>query len=293
MSIGITYRSYAKINLYLHVLNRRRDGFHNIETIFQTVSLYDELVFEEAPNRITLTCSTRDLDTGEGNLVHRAASLLRERAGVAAGARIHLEKHIPIAAGLAGGSGNAAAALVALNTLWDLRWSVEELRALAAELGSDVPYCTLGGTAAATGRGEKLHPLEPVKETWFVLLHPELAVSAARTYNHPLLPRGRAPRPGSRTARFREAIRMVETGNAAEAIHNSMEIPVFHDFPRLAEARQQLLDAGCAAAAMSGSGPTLFGLCGSQREALRVADAIAGFKTSVVHTVPAGVERVQ
>ena len=291
MSSGITYRSYAKINLYLHVLNRRRDGFHNIETIFQSVSLYDELEFAEAPSRVTLTCSARDLDTGEGNLVHRAATLLRERAGISAGARIHLEKRIPIAAGLAGGSGNAAATLVALNTLWGLRRGTEELRALAAELGSDVPYCTMGGTAAATGRGEVLSPLAPLKETWFVLLHPGLAVSAARTYNHPLLPRDRAPRSGCRTTRFREAIRMLEEGEIAGLIHNSMETPVFHDFPSLARAREQLLEAGCAAAAMSGSGPTLFGLCPSRQEALRVAGAISGFETSVVHTVPTGVER--
>lgn len=161
MPTDIAYRSYAKINLYLDVLGRRRDDYHNIETIFQSVDLADELFFSDQPSRITLVCSVPELGTVESNLVYRAATLLKERTGCPLGARIQLEKRIPIAAGLAGGSSNAAATLVALNTLWNLRLTANAIRTLALELGSDVPYCTVGGTMAAMRRGEDLRPLPP------------------------------------------------------------------------------------------------------------------------------------
>lgn len=291
MTTDLTYRSYAKINLYLDVLRRRRDGYHDIETIFQTVSLFDELTFAEEPRRIAVTCSSPDLDTGEGNLVYRAAALLRNRFAVNRGVRVHLEKRIPIAAGLAGGSGNAAATLVALNVLWNLRCPPEELRAIALELGSDVPYCTLGGTAFAVRRGEDLTPLPALRDGWFVLLHPPIAVSAARTYNHPLLTRSEEQPFASKTPSFRNALRRLAAGEAATVIFNRMETPVFHDFPHLAAAKHRLLSAGCAAAAMSGSGPTLFGLCASRRQAVKVAESFPEFASSVVQPVPVGVER--
>jgi 4-diphosphocytidyl-2-C-methyl-D-erythritol kinase len=292
VSIAMTYRSYAKINLYLDVLNKRRDGYNNIETVFQTVSLADELIFEEAPGRIDITCSTSELDTGEGNLVYRAAQLLRERTGCAAGARIHLEKRIPIAAGLAGGSGNAAATLVALNVLWGLRLPPAQIRELALVLGSDVPYCTQGGAVVATHRGEDMTFLPPLPATWFVLVHPALAVSASHVYNHPLLARSPEQPFAGRTPSFRRAIRRIEGGDVPCSLFNRMETPVFHEFPQLAAIKQQLLDLGCQAAAMSGSGPTIFGVCADRRNAQRVADVLVEFRTSVVTTVPVGVERV-
>ena len=293
MTTDLIYRSYGKINLYLDVLNRRADGFHNIETIFQTVNLFDEIHLSEERLHIHLTCSAPDLDTGEGNLIVRAANRLREDCGVKEGARIHLDKHIPIAAGMAGGSGNAAATLIGLNTLWGLRLPMERIRELALTLGSDVPYCTMGGTAGATSRGEELFALSPVPETWFVLLHPSLAVSAARVYNHAMLPRKDAPAAGESSPDFEAALQQLEAGDLAGLIYNAMEIPVFNDFPHLAEGRDRLIKAGCAAAAMSGSGPTLFGLCASKRQAEQISTTFDDYTTSVVCTVPLGVERVR
>ncbi len=290
---ALTYRSYAKINLYLDVLTKRSDGYNNIETLFHTVSLFDQLSFREEPaGRIVLTCSTRDLDTGEGNLVHRAATLLRQRSGCEEGARMHLEKHIPIAAGLAGGSGNAAATLIGLNVMWDLRWSLERLQQLALELGSDVPYCILGGAAAATGRGEELSALPPLEDVWFVLVHPPIAVSASHTYNHPELERNLEQPDAGRTLSFSRAIRRFEAGELGALIFNRMDAPVLHDHTHLVEARDRLLELGCLAAAISGSGPTLFGLCPSKRDAGRIAEAVTDYETSVVCTVPHGVERI-
>ena len=264
-------RSYAKINLYLDVLGRRPDGYHNIETIFQTIGLWDELSLADAPSgQLTLTCSRPDLEVDDSNLVCRAAALLRRHTGCTQGAAIHLEKNIPIAAGLAGGSGNAAAALVGLNTLWDLGLSDVRLQELALELGSDVPYCLTGGLMAGTLRGEQLAPLHTPHPWWYVLVHPPLAVSTAQAYNHPLLEKNGEAVLDGRTKSFQRAIDALSAGNIAEAVFNRMERPVFTMHPVLAEIKAKLLDAGCLAAAMSGSGPTVFGVCTDEAQACQV-----------------------
>ena len=288
----VTLRSYAKINLYLDVLERRRDGFHNIETVFQTVSLADELTFTETESGVSLECSRPDLDAGPGNLVCRAAALLQAKTGCTRGADIRLEKNIPIAAGLAGGSGNAAAALEGLNTLWDLGLSHAELRACALQLGSDVPYCLVGGTRGATGRGEQLFSLPDLPETWCVLVHPPVEVSTAAVYNSPRLPRN-AERPfAGRTPMFQNALRALHEGDFERAVFNRMEAPVFEQYPDLEVIKRRLLGAGCAAAAMSGSGPTMFGICASRRAAETAAESLAPYATSIVKTVDAGLCRV-
>lgn len=292
MASTISYRSYAKINLYLDVLRRRRDGYHDIETVFQTVGLADELFLTEQPARVSLSCSNPDLDISGSNLVFRAATLLKERTGCPRGVKIQLEKRIPISAGLAGGSGNAAATLIALNHLWDLQLTDIQIRDVALELGSDVPYCTIGGTVAARGRGEELVPLPPLKETWFILIHPGIAVSASRVYNDPLLEFSVEKPFAGWTRSFRRAMRLVLQGDYARAVFNRMEGLVFAGRPDLAEAKQKLLDKGCVAAGMSGSGATIFGICTSQREALGIAGTLEQYKTSVVCSVPMAVERI-
>ncbi len=292
----MVWRSYAKINLYLDVLHKRRDGYHNIETIYQTVNLCDELTFLD-DNHLSMTCSGADLDTGISNLVYRAAMLLQEQTECTRGARIHLEKRIPIAAGLAGGSGNAAATLAALNKLWDLRLPLGRLARLARILGSDVPYCLYGGAMAGTLRGEALFPLSPIKNLWFVLVHPPAAMSAASVYNHPLLEKNLECPFAGRTPAFRKALQSLEEKDYPAVLFNRMEKPVFEEHRTLAALKEGLLEAGCDAAAMSGSGPTLFGLCQSQRKALRVADFIKtnklDCKTSIACQVPCGIEWVR
>ncbi len=293
MTTPIAYRSFAKINLYLDVLNRRRDGYHNIETVFQTVGLGDELWFSEQHHGISLECAAPELESIEENLAYRAAKLLLMRTGYSQGVYIQLAKHIPIAAGLAGGSGNAAATLLALNRLWGLGLSLMQLSELAIELGSDVPYCLIGGIMAATGRGERLAALAPLGRLWFVLLHPRIAVSATRVYNSPRLNcSGERPFAG-RTASFRKALRALQKVDFATAVFNRMEEPVLADHPHLAEAKDRLLQAGCLSAAMSGSGPTLFGICRTKRDASRIATRFPEYKTSVVRNVPAAIERIQ
>ena len=293
MQSALVYRSFAKINLYLEVVKRRRDGYHNIETLFQTVDLFDELRFTEHPSLITLACSAPELANTESNLIYRAAMLLRETTGCTRGARIVLDKKIPIAAGLAGGSGNAAATLVALNALWDLRLDSGKLLELALRLGSDVPYCMKGGTVAATGRGEQMRELPPLNKTWFVLLHPPLAVSASRVYTDPLLEYADEKPFAGYTRSFRKAMHALQAGNLANVIFNRMERPVFAAHPHLADTLDRLLKAGCCAAAMSGSGPTLFGVCASRRNAQQIAEQFPDYPISIAQSVPNGVERVE
>jgi 4-diphosphocytidyl-2-C-methyl-D-erythritol kinase len=288
---AVTYRSYGKINLYLDVLERRPDGFTNIETIFQTIDLWDELRVEVGGDGIEFTCSEADLCAPEENLVYRAAKLIRERARLTEGVKLHLDKRLPVAAGLAGGSGNAAAALIALNDLWSLGFSDEVLAEMALALGSDVPYCLKGGTVAATGRGEVMEALPAITPQWLVLVHPPLAITAGHAYGHPKLTRNLEVSEGGKTLAFREALAKLAKGDVAAMVFNRMESGVFHDHPELASIKARLRDYGCDASAMSGSGPTVFGLCADEASARSAGDHFNDYRVSVIRTAPLGVER--
>ena len=292
VSTTISYLSYAKINLFLQVLGRRDDGYHNIETIYQTVDLCDELRFSPRPSEITLECDDQGLGDPEDNLASKAAAALKKRTGCTKGVHIELMKRIPVAAGLAGGSGNAAATLTALNELWGLDLSELEIREIGLELGSDVPYCTVGGTLAATRRGERFTTLEPLPETAFVLVHSAAQVSTARVYSHPLLPKSEEEPIGDMTPSFKLSIGELQRGAIADMLYNAMEDVVFAEHPELAVLKQRLLDAGCAGALMSGSGATLFGLCRNSDHAHEVAAGFSEVETSVVTSVPHGVQRL-
>lgn len=157
----LTRKAYAKINLGLDVIGRLENGYHQVRMIMQTVGIYDVLTFAPAESGIRISMDGGELPTGEDNLIYKAARLLMEAGGAKAGADIHLEKHIPIAAGMAGGSSDAAATLLGLNELLGLGFSREQLRQLGVRIGADVPYCIMGGTALAEGIGEVLTPLPP------------------------------------------------------------------------------------------------------------------------------------
>lgn len=286
----LRFRSYAKINWYLDVLDKRADGFNNIETIFQSVSLYDELQLEES-DTLELTCTDSSL-SGDDNLVIRAARLLQEHAGCDLGARIHLEKCIPVAAGLAGGSGNCAAALLALNMLWGLELDSAVLHDLAAKLGSDVPFCLEGGLMAATGRGEVLAPLPPMATRWLVLVHPPIEVKAGDVYQHPQLVRSNEKPADGKTQRFQDALAHIRGGYASGAMLNRMENVVLSEFPQLQRIPRKLLELGAENALMSGSGPVFFALAPSELDAHRIARGFTEFPTYVVHTVEHGVARL-
>jgi 4-diphosphocytidyl-2-C-methyl-D-erythritol kinase len=256
----------AKVNLYLEVLAKRADGYHEITTLMVAVSLYDTLEFkEETSGEIRFDCDHPELTTGPDNLVVRAAQLLRQRTGGERGTRIRLAKRIPLAAGLAGGSADAAATLVGLNRLWRLSLSRAELAHLGAELGSDVAFFFATPAAWCTGRGEQVTPLVLGKPLWFVLVCPPFGISTAEVYRSLTLPD--QPQTG---IEILQAARDGDVEEIGRRLHNRLQPVAARFCPALAAVQARLAALGPAGSALSGSGSSLFALCRDYGEALRI-----------------------
>ena len=253
----LTLKAPAKINLALEVAGKRPDGYHEVAMIMQSVSLHDTLILSLQESDITLMCDRPELPCDHSNLAYRAAELLRREVGVARGVKIELNKRIPLAAGLAGGSTDAAAVLKGLNRLWGLALSPVELEQLAARLGSDVPFCLWGGTSLATGRGEMLTPLPDFTGHGVVLVNPPLQVSTAWVYGNY---RGAAGNHRRDISSLRRSIEQQDFAAVADTLFNDLETVTVPAYPQVAEIKDQLLQAGAAGVLMSGSGPTVFAL---------------------------------
>jgi 4-diphosphocytidyl-2-C-methyl-D-erythritol kinase len=253
---SITVNSFAKINWTLDVLFKREDGYHEIRTIYQTVSLRDRLHLSETESAIEIVCDDSRVPTDESNLVYKAAARLRGEAGINRGAHIEIEKRIPVAGGLGGGSSNAAATLIGLARLWQINIDERAMIEIAALLGSDVPFFLMGGTALGVGRGEEVYPLEDTECDYLVLANPGIAVSTAAAYEKL-----------SRLTRS-EAARIIPFSlMAAKAIRdlplraqNDFEEVVLIAHAEIGRLRTQLTEAGAVRALMSGSGATVFGV---------------------------------
>jgi len=256
----------AKVNLTLEVLSKRPDGYHEIVTVMQAVDLFDRLTLETAPT-ISLETDDSALPTDERNLVVRAALLLKQAAQVDAGARVRLRKRIPVAAGLGGGSSDAAATLWGLNRLWGIRWPRARLTALAVELGMDVPFFLAGGRALATGRGERLERLAAGGAYALVLVNPRVALSTREVYER--VPAGWHAEPTG-TRRLLEALSTRRVTRVAAALTNNLEDLVARHLPAVLRIKAALLAAGALGAAMSGSGPTVFGMARSLDHARQI-----------------------
>jgi 4-diphosphocytidyl-2-C-methyl-D-erythritol kinase len=262
----------AKVNLFLEVRAKRADGYHEINTLMVAVGLHDTLEFkEEASGDVRLHCDHPDLSTGPDNLVCRAADLLRRRHGVKRGARVRLAKRVPLAAGLAGGSSDAAAALAGLNELWGLGLAGPDLAALGAELGSDVPFFFATPAAWCTGRGEQVTPVRLGRPLWFVLACPAAGLSTAEVYRHVTVPE--APRDG---AEVRDAVAAGDPEAVGRHLHNRLQDAAERLCPEVAGLRQRLAGLGPAGTLMSGSGTSVFALCRDHAEAVRVARGLEG-----------------
>jgi len=271
---GLTIQTAAKVNLCLRVLGRRADGYHEVETVLHTVGVWDRLTIQDpGSSEISVSVTTGDAPEGEANLCWRAASLLAARTGAKRGAAIALRKGIPLRSGLGGGSSDAAATLAGLTRLWDLRLEADELGAIAAEVGADVPFFLHGGCCLARGMGEKLIPCRELT-AWLVIVSPAgSGVSTAQAYA--ALRRGATL--GRRRALSRPIKRMMEAlnggdiGSVAAALHNDFEavkVAGIHDALR---AKEALLAAGCLGAVMSGSGSAAFGIASDPQSAEQVA----------------------
>jgi 4-diphosphocytidyl-2-C-methyl-D-erythritol kinase len=256
-------KSPCKVNLLLNILGKRPDGFHELETVMQPVNLFDEIHFERGGNAIQLTCDEPALPVDSKNLVHRAAAGFLSAAKVSDGVKIHLEKKIPLAAGLGGGSGNAATTLLVLNELFDRPLSGAKLRELAASLGSDVPFFLQNRPALATGRGEKIQSLDffpALRGRAFLLIHPGFGISTPWAYQN--LARFPDALNGEK-GRAHKLISKLQTDKlpaAAGGFYNSLEAPALDKFPVLALYQEFLRENGALAALMSGSGSTTFAI---------------------------------
>ena len=256
-------RAYAKINIGLHVLGKRPDGYHNIETVFRLIDLYDELEFVQDDEGITFTSSTPLLANDNTNLCIRAANLLRDLTGIHMGVEITLKKHIPLGAGLGGGSSDAAAVLKGLTKLWALDISTEELQTIGATLGSDVPFFFTSQTAYATGRGEQLTPFTLQIPYWILVVTPDIHVSTAWAYANVRLQQSQN-RPNLRGL-LETAIDKPEILRANVA--NDFEESVFREFSDIPKLKETLLTKGAEVALMSGSGSSVFGFFSSEAKA--------------------------
>jgi 4-diphosphocytidyl-2-C-methyl-D-erythritol kinase len=261
--MSITRLSGCKVNLLLNILGRRPDGYHDLETLFLPVPLHDRLSFERLGAGVELSCSRADLPVDGTNLVHRAATAFLREAGIGEGVRIHLEKHIPMAAGLGGGSGNAAQTLVGLNELFGWPLDFGTLDRLAAGLGSDVNFFLQERPALAVGRGEQVTPLEPfqvLSGRALFLHHPGFGISTAWAYQQ----LGRFPEAlNGRGGRAAELAGMLQAGDlpgAMAGLYNSLEAPALEKYPILLLIQEFLKAHGALGTLMSGSGSTTFAI---------------------------------
>ncbi|WP_270167067.1 4-(cytidine 5'-diphospho)-2-C-methyl-D-erythritol kinase [Paenibacillus sp. SYP-B4298] len=265
----------AKINLLLDVLRKREDGFHEVEMIMTMVDLADRLEMEELPrDTIIISSQAGYIPLDEKNLAFQAARLIKERYDVRKGVYIHLDKKIPVAAGLAGGSSDAAAALRGLNRLWGLGISEEELCKLGAELGSDVPFCITGRTALATGRGEKLQRISNPPQCWVVLAKPPINVSTADVYGR--LRAAQLDKHPS-TADMLAAIERGSFNEVCAALGNVLETVTLPLYPEVEQLKESMQRLGAEGVLMSGSGPTVFGLVSKEAKVARIYNGLRGF----------------
>lgn len=267
-----TQRAYAKINIGLDVLRRRADGYHEVKMIMQTVDIYDELVLERRKQPgIELRMDNSDLPSGGDNLICRAADLLFREKEITGGVNISLTKRIPIAAGMAGGSADAAAALRGVNELFDLGYSLKELQALGVGLGADIPYCLAGGIMLSEGIGEILTPLPAPPAAHLVIAKPDINVSTAFVYGN---------LHADRLAWHPDidgmivALQKGDLDGITDRLGNVLETVTVKAHPVIEQIRELLRKQGAENALMSGSGPTVFGIFKEKETAARAAEAV-------------------
>jgi 4-diphosphocytidyl-2-C-methyl-D-erythritol kinase len=287
--VTLTRQSPCKVNLLLNILGKRPDGFHELETVMQPVQLCDVLAFERSNNGIALACSNAELPTDASNLVHRAATAFLQRSGIQSGVRIHLEKKIPMAAGLGGGSSNAATTLLALHEMFESKLAAQQLYEIAASLGSDIPFFLQSSPALATGRGEKIASMKPfraLENCGLLLVHPGFGIATAWAYKE--LARFPSALNGE-SGRAAKLISLLDSGDlrrVSREFYNSLEAPVLEKYPWLRVLQEFLRENGAVAALMSGSGSTTFAItddpCGAQELEERVKEKFGRCWTAVV-----------
>lgn len=264
--------SPAKVNLYLKIIKKREDGYHDLATLMQRISLYDELIFEPASGGVSLHCPQSNLPEDDSNIVYRAASLFFRRVPFPSGIDITINKSIPVAAGLGGGSSNAATTLMTLNQITGCPLTTATLMEMGASLGADVPFFILEQTAWAFGIGDRLEPVPKAPHLFFLLINPGFELSTKDVYG------------GLNLRLTKESIhysipRFFERHDVIMGLHNDLEKVSINLHPVLKEIKTLLLDHGASGALMSGSGPTVFGVFDSEEMTMKTEQSLKGYGT--------------
>lgn len=268
----IMLKAYAKINLGLDVLSKRADGYHEVRMVMQTIGLYDKLEMRvRSGDEITIKTNLTYLPTNENNLVYKAIQLIKKEFSINQGVEVHLEKHIPVAAGLAGGSSDAAAALVGMNRLFKLHLSKEQLMERAVQLGADVPYCIMGGTALAEGIGEVLTPLDSMPQAYILVAKPSISVSTKFVYEN-LRIDNTMQHPD--IDGIMQAISHKDIDGVAKRLGNVLESVTIEKYPVIKEIKDVMNECHAMNTLMSGSGPTVFGIYKKQEDAKKALNQL-------------------
>ncbi len=280
----IKLKSPAKINITLDVLRKREDGFHDVKMIMQTVSLYDTVELVRKKSGISAETNLPFLPTDNGNIACKAAKLFFDETGIDEGVHIIIDKKIPVAAGLAGGSGNAAAVLKGLNTMYGDILTMDRLSEISARIGSDIPYCLKGGTMLAEGRGEILTPLAQIPETVFLLAKPPINVSTQWVYQNLNLSEV-TEHPD--TEGCIKALEKGDLNGVAVRMYNVLENVTCTKYKIIRQMQRQMINFGAGGSVMSGSGPTVIGMFADIREAQRAEKEMRKYTDEVyaVYTV--------
>ena len=251
----IILNSYGKINLSLDILYKKEDGYHEIESVMQEISLKDKLTFKEANRELTIETNNPQVPVDSNNLVYKVWEKMKLYTGMDKGLHIMIEKNIPVAAGLAGGSSNAAATFKAINTLWDLRLSTRELMSVGKSIGADIPFCIMGGTALARGIGEKLTLLNSFAGANILICTPDIEISTAYAY-------GGIDLKGNRlnTKALIESIEKQDIQSVSKNLGNKMESFIIGENPTIGDIKEIMIETGALGSIMSGSGPSVFGI---------------------------------
>lgn len=267
----IIIRSRAKINLSLDVIGKRTDGYHEVQMIMQQVDLYDEIMITENrdKNDIVVNSNCDFIPKNDTNIAYKAAKLIKEQFNIPHGVNIHIEKNIPVAAGLAGGSANAAGVLKGLNTMWNLGLTIEELMELGVKIGADVPFCILGSAALAEGIGEKLTPIDGLKNTWIVLAKPSISVSTAEVYRNLDMDKITI-RP--ETPKLIRAIKEQDLHTVSKGMANVLETVTERKHSVIRQLKSKMMEYNAMGSMMSGSGPTVFGIFKNYKRAKAAYD---------------------
>jgi len=270
---AIVINSYSKINLILNILNRREDGYHEIETIMQSVNLADKITITEKEDRIEIECNNPQVPVNNKSLAYRSAEKILKKYKIERGVKIKIDKNIPIAGGMAGGSANSAAILTGINKIFNLNLSNEDLREMGEELGMDVPFCLRNGTALALHRGEKILHLPPITPPlWIIVINPGFEISTQWAYNNINLRKTKNGRNNMEAMLI--ALKRGIPGEIAKNLFNSFEELIIKKYPEVGRIKDRLLNVGALGALMSGSGPTVFGIMQNKEEALKVYERL-------------------